>query len=230
MLVDENRCLVSQKQHPRMALIETALEGSELAIRIPGEKELRLSSSEEGSTDEGIVWKDTRFVTDQGREAAEVLSRFLGVKCRVVFMPDASRRQVNQNYAPSPDDVVGFVDGYPFLLISEASLEDLNQRLAVPIPMNRFRPNLVISGCLPYEEDTWKWIRIGEIRFKVAKPCARCIVTTVDQSTGEKGVEPLHTLATYRKQENGIMFGQNLIHTTQGILSIGQTVEVLEKY
>jgi uncharacterized protein YcbX len=147
---------------------------------------------------------------------------------RLVFMPDASRRQVNQNYAPSPDDVVGFADGYPFLLISEASLKDLNQRLNAPVPMNRFRPNLVISGCLPYEEDTWKWIRIGEVRFKVAKPCARCIVTTVDQSTGEKGVEPFQTLAAYRKQEKGIMFGQNLIHTTQGVLSIGQTVEVLE--
>ena len=121
---------------------------------------------------------------------------------------------------------MSFSDGYPFLLISEASLVELNSRLETPVPMNRFRPNLVIANCAPFEEDTWKQIRIGEIIFDCVRPCSRCVLTCVDQDTGQKGLEPLQTLASYRKQEKGIMFGQNLVHRNQGTLNLGDALVV----
>ena len=117
---------------------------------------------------------------------------------------------------------------YPLLLISECSLEDLNRRLAEPLPMNRFRPNLVVRGCAPYVEDGWRRIRIGKIVFHVVKPCSRCTTTTVDQATGERGREPLMTLATYRRVGNKVMFGQNLIHEGTGKLVVGDELAVLD--
>lgn len=123
---------------------------------------------------------------------------------------------------------VGFADAYPLLLISEASLADLNQRLPAPLPMNRFRPNLVVSGCEPYAEDSWRQIRINQILFDVAKPCERCIITTTNQTTATReGSEPLKTLATYRKVRGGVIFGQNLIHHSPGTLQVGNSIEVL---
>jgi uncharacterized protein YcbX len=227
MIIDENGRFLSQRQIPKMALIETAIDKEFLRINIPNEQEICLPVTEEGQSTMVTVWKDTCPALDQGDKAAEALSRYLEIKCRLVFMPESTIRQVNLKYA-SVGETVGFADAYPFLLISEASLEDLNSRLEKPILMNRFRPNLVVSGCKPHEEDTWKWIRIGEIRFKVAKPCSRCTVTTIDQLTLEQGREPLQTLAEYRKMEGGIMFGANLIHTTKGSLQVGDVLEVIE--
>ncbi|MDM7922558.1 MAG: MOSC domain-containing protein, partial [Pyrinomonadaceae bacterium] len=128
------------------------------------------------------------------------------------------------------EDTVSFADGYPFLLIGEGSLEDLNGRLAAPVPMNRFRPNLVVKGSEPYAEDTWSRIRIGETVFHLVKPCGRCVMTTVDQSNGHKdGKEPLRTLATYRTVNGSVLFGQNLIaETPGGKIRVGDEVEILE--
>jgi len=227
MIVDPNGRFISQRQEPRMALIGTHLEKKHLSIGIPSETEYRIAISNEGLRSEVSIWDDVCLGIDQGDEIAGRLSRFLNRECRLIFMPDDTKRPVNPKYA-GPESQVGFADRFSFLLISEASLQDLNSRLEHSVPMNRFRPNLVISGCGPYEEDTWKRIRIGNIFFKIAKPCSRCTVTTVDQSTGQRGEEPLRTLASYRKQEKGIMFGQNLVHQNQGVLSLGDTLEVLE--
>jgi uncharacterized protein YcbX len=121
---------------------------------------------------------------------------------------------------------VSFADGFPFLLLSEESLADLNRRLPQPLPMNRFRPNLVVAGGQPYDEDTWSRIEIGGIRLRVVKPCGRCVVTTTDQLTGERGKEPLQTLATYRKRDGEVMFGQNVVHEGPGWLRVGDAVRV----
>ena len=143
-------------------------------------------------------------------------------------MPDDEIRRVDQTYA-GPGDQVGFADGFSFLLTSRASLDELNRRLPSPLPMNRFRPNIVIDGVEPFEEDGWKHIRIDGITFTVAKPCARCAITTTDQNTAERSKEPLRTLATFRHVPGkGVMFGQNLIHDRPGVLHVGAEVEVID--
>lgn len=227
MLIDATGRFLSQRQFPQMALIETRLEEGKLIVGIPKVPEISVPYIR-GQKREVTVWDDTCLAEDQGDTIAEALSQFLEKDCRLVFMPDSTRRQVKQKYAISPDNVFGFADGYPLLLISEASLEDLNRRLEHPITMDRFRPNIVVSGCEPFEEDTWKWFKIGDVLFKGAKLCSRCGVINIEQSKGEKGTEPFQTLATYRKQETKVMFGLNLIHAEQGMLELGQTIDVLE--
>ena len=138
-------------------------------------------------------------------------------------MSDSVIRPADPGFAP-PGTRVSFADGFPFLLISEESLADLNRRLAQPLPMNRFRPNLVVAGAHPYAEDDWHRIEVGGIPMRVVKPCGRCVVTTTDQANGERGKEPLRTLATYRKQGGEVMFGQNVLHERPGRLRIGDLV------
>jgi uncharacterized protein YcbX len=121
------------------------------------------------------------------------------------------------------------VDGFPFLLISEGSLGDLNARLERSLPMNRFRPNLVVAGCEPFAEDGWRTVRIDAVSLRVVKPCARCAITTVDQESAARGKEPLRTLATFRKRGTKVLFGQNLVHDETGVLRVGDTVEVLRE-
>jgi uncharacterized protein YcbX len=146
-------------------------------------------------------------------------------------MPPETKRTVNYWYAVHKGDLVSFADGYPFLLANLGSLNDLNDRLDQPIPMNRFRPNLVVTGAEPFEEDTWKRIAIGDTEFHVVKPCARCVITTVDQSLGESsGPEPLLALSKFRKRNGKVMFGQNLIaERAGGNVRVGDTVTVLER-
>jgi uncharacterized protein YcbX len=169
------------------------------------------------------VWDDTCSATWLGQKAAEWFSEFLGMACSLVHMASDTVRPADPALAPGGTRV-SFADGFPFLLISEASLADLNRRLAEPLPMNRFRPNLVVAGGEPYQEDSWTRIEIGGIGLQVVKPCGRCLVTTTDQITGERGKEPLRTLATYRKRDGEVMFGQNVLHEAPGHLRIGDPV------
>lgn len=160
----------------------------------------------------------------------EWFSQVIGTKCRLVLMPEETKRMVNPFYAVSKfHDTVSFADGYPFMLIGESSLADLNSRLQTPLPMNRFRPNFVISGTEPFAEDSWKKIRIGETVFHVVKPCARCVITTIDQSTGESGgKEPLKTLSSYRNKGGKVLFGQNLIaDQPSGTVRLGDKIEII---
>jgi len=142
-------------------------------------------------------------------------------------MPESTERKADPRYAQHNENV-SFADGFPYLVISQASLDDLNSRLAEPIEMRRFRPNFVISGTEAFAEDQWKHIAIGDSRFEVVKPCARCVLTTIDPETAEKGPEPLKTLATYRRNGNKILFGQNVTAQHFGELKVGDPVTILE--
>ncbi|QRN93703.1 MOSC domain-containing protein [Archangium violaceum] len=177
------------------------------------------------------VWKDTCSAARVAAEADRWLSEYLGQPAVLVHVDARMNRPVDPTYA-TPDDRVGFADAYPLLLISQASLDDLNQRLASPVPMARFRPNLVVAGCGAFAEDGWKRLRIGTVELDVVKPCDRCVFTTVDPETAraDPQQEPLRTLATYRRMgpKNKVMFGQNVIVRRPGTISVGDVVEVLE--
>jgi uncharacterized protein YcbX len=228
MVVDSSGTFLSQRELPRMALISPRLTGGTMEISAPGMRSLTISLGDDGPRVDVTVWADRCVAVDEGDSAAAWFTAFLGVTCRLTRMPDEEARRVDPAYA-SPDDQVGFADGFSFLLTSRASLEELNRRMPAPLPMNRFRPNIVIDGVEPFEEDGWKRIRIDGIEFTVAKPCARCAITTTDQNTAERSKEPLRTLATFRNVKGkGVMFGQNLIHDRTGVLHVGAEVEVLE--
>ena len=181
---------------------------------------------EPGPTVKASVWKDECAVLDEGHEAAAWFSDYLGVGARLVRLADDDARPLGTT-AAQPGDRVSFADAYPFLLISEASLDGLNRRLSLPVPMDRFRPNIVVEGCGAHAEDQWRHVRIGEVDFRVAKPCSRCVITTTNQQTGESGREPLRTLATYRLEDGEILFGQNLVHGGRGEVGVGDDVVVL---
>jgi uncharacterized protein YcbX len=166
---------------------------------------------------------------DQGDEAAAWFSDWLGTAVRLVHIADGYKRLVNESYAVHDDDHTGFADGYPILLTSEEGLQDLNSRLESPVPMNRFRPNIVLKGCEAFEEDRWNRIGIGDVELAVVKPCARCEVTTIDKETLERKKEPLKTLGKYRKHKLGAIFGQNVIPLNGGSIRLGMNVEVLLK-
>ncbi len=227
MLVSEEGRFLTQRELPRMALVRPEILGEGLRLRAPGLFDLEVAAE----SDEELkvqVWKDTCTARAMSPAADQWLSDFLGVSARLVYLPPDSMRQVDLTYA-RPGDQTGFSDGFPFLLISQASLDDLNRRMGLNLPMERFRPNLVVDGCEPYAEDGWKRIRIGDLSFRVVKPCSRCVIPTVNPETGEReGNEPLKTLMSYRKEGNNVYFGQNLIHDGPGQLQTGMPVEVLE--
>ncbi len=230
MLVDSQGQFLTQRQLPRMALIHTHIESDALLVCAQGHSDLVLPLElNQGEILEVQVWKDQCRALAANDEINEWFSQFLHHPVRLVFMPDEMNRQVDPGYARS-GDITSFADGFPLLLISEGSLADLNQRLDSPLPMRRFRPNLVVKGCPPYAEDQWQTIRIGGILFDVVKPCSRCIITTVDPETAEHHPdrEPLKTLATYRKKDKQVFFGQNLIHRGTGLLRLGDTIEIIE--
>ncbi len=229
MIVDTDRRFMTQRKHPKLALIHVRINGRELEISAPNAPPTTLPLELPGTgAIETTVWDDTVPAVPGGSEARAWFTDVLQVDCQPVYMPDDSARLVDSSLAGNRE-LVSFADGFPFLLISEASLEDLNGRLASPVPMNRFRPNLVIRGCTPFEEDTWKSFRVGETIFHIAKPCSRCVTTTVDQSTGIIGKEPLATLARFRNNEGEILFGQNLIHEGGGRIRVGDAVEAVSE-
>ena len=225
MLVDETGEFMSQRAHPRMALISVRIAPESMIVSAPSMEELEIPlRNETGSQIDVRVWGDMNRGELVAEEANRWFTEFLRFPCRLVHKPDDDPRLVDSSFARSGDQV-SFADGFAFLLISEASLEDLNRRLEDPLPMNRFRPNFVVRGCGPYAEDGWSRLRIGVVPFRVAEPCPRCAITTVDQRTGARGKEPLRTLATYRKSQRGTVFGRNLIHDALGTVRVGDTVE-----
>ena len=229
MVVDDTGEFLTQREHHRMSLVRPHLtDVGLLELSAPGMPPLTVTPAIRRDRVDVSIWSDRCVAIDEGPTVAEWLSAFLDVRCRLVRFPDDATRRVDPEYA-GPNDQVGFADGFSFLLASCASLDDLNHRLASPLPMNRFRPNIVVSGGEPFEEDRWKSIRIDGIAFAVVKPCARCVTTTVDQQTGEASREPLRTLATFRNVPGrGVMFGQNLIHDQSGVLHVGAEVEVID--
>jgi uncharacterized protein YcbX len=225
MLVDETGQFMSQRAHPRMALISVRLSGGRLIVAAPGMPDLEVPLRQAATKRLDVsVWGDACRAAPVGEEADRWFGQFLRFPCRLVYKPDDDLRLVDSTYAKSGDQV-GFADACPFLLISEASLDDLNRRLEDPLPMNRFRPNFVVKGCDPYAEDAWGRLRIGNVNFRVAEGCPRCAITTIDQRTGARGKEPLRTLATYRKSDGEVFFGRNLIHDAPGTVRVGDPVE-----
>ena len=226
MVVGSDGGFLSQRTQPRMALIEVALADGGLVVGAPGMAELAVPRAGGATSTRPVtIWRDTVEAASAGAEAAAWFSAFLGLDCDLVRMPAATRRRVDPARA-RPGDLVGFADAYPFLLVSQGSLDELNRRLVTPLPMDRFRPNLVVDGCAPHAEDAWRTLVAGGVTFRVAKPCARCVVTATDQRTGARGDEPLGTLATYRLRDGKILFGQNLVHDGRGTLRVGDRCDV----
>lgn len=226
MVVDADGKFLTQRQHARLCLIQTALQGDELRLRAEGMPDLIVLRPAGQYKRMVTIWDDQCNALDCGDDVAVWLSRFLAIDCRLVYFPDDEVRAVDPHYA-RPGDRTAFSDGFPLLLISQASLDDLNGRLDSPISMTRFRSNLVVQGCDAFAEDRWKEIRIGGLRFRIVKPCSRCIIPGIDPATGERGLEPLRTLAGYRKREDKIYFGQNVIADGQGEVRVGMTVELM---
>ncbi len=229
MVVTPDGGFLTQREHPRLALITPTLQNDSLTLSAPNFDSLQIGIQTSGTPTPVDIWASKGVdAIDQGDEAAAWLSDWLGISVRLVHFADGYMRNVNPEYAVNADDHTGFADGYPILIISEESLQDLNSRLDSPVPMNRFRPNLVVKGCEPFAEDTWKRIRIGGVEMALVKPCARCVVTTIDKETLEKNKEPLKTLSRYRRHELGAIFGMNAIPLNEGKIEIGMEVEILE--
>lgn len=227
-----NGRFLTQRLLPQMGRIEARWQNDFRALRLsaPGMDDLTVSVPGGDDNLRGvIIWRDMLQVPDAGDAAAQWLSAFLGRPVRLVQMPEQRARQVDTAYA-QPGEHVHFADGFPLLLIGQGSLEDLSAKVGRPLEMLRFRPNLVVAGAEPFAEDRWKRIRIGDVTFRVAKPCSRCILTTIDPQTGERDPnrEPLATLLQYRNVDGEALFGQNLLPEGVGELRLGMPVEVLE--
>ena len=228
LLVDAAGHFLSQRQLPAMARIRTRLEGATLRLRAPGQGDLTLPlEGRPGPRRSAELWGQEVGGIDQGDPCAHWLSRFLGLPCRLLHMPRDFDRRVSTRYFAGLAHTA-YSDGYPLLLISEESLAELNQRLSHPVAMERFRPNLVVRGGPPFGEDTWRRLRIGDQELVFTKPCSRCAVTTVDPESGQRGPEPLRTLARFRRFPDGVLFGVNLVHLGRGLLETGAPVEILD--
>lgn len=228
LIVDLDGMFVTQREVPRMALIRPTLEPDALVLSAPEMGTQRIEYDRPGARTGVTIWRNQGVgAVDQGDDIASWLSESLKTRVRLVRFADDAVRQVDQRYAPRPTDQVGFADGYPFMLLSEESLADLNHRLDEPLPMNRFRPNIVVRGGAAYAEDNWRCLQIGDVVFEGVKTCARCAITTTDQETAWRSKEPLRTLATYRDSERGVLFGQNLTHQNDGVVRVGDTVTIL---
>ncbi len=228
MVVTPEGEFLTQREYPRLALVTPKLRDGTLELSAPNFESIQLGPQTTGTPWRVNIWKSKGVhAIDQGEEAAHWFTNLLGTEVKLVHIADGYKRLVNESYAVNDDDHTGFADGYPILLASEEGLQDLNSHLESPVPMNRFRPNIVVKGCGPFEEDTWNRIRIGDVELAVVKPCARCEVTTIDKETLERSKEPLKTLGKYRKQKLGAIFGQNVIPLNGGSIRLGMNVEVL---
>jgi len=226
LVVDRHGVFMTQRDWPGLARVEVSLVPGGIELAADGMTRLAVAAPEPGVPRQRVViWRDECEAAPAGRDAAQWFSELLGTACRLVTMPPSTVRQVDQHFARAGDQV-GFADGFPFLLLSEASLAELNRRLEEPLPMDRFRPNIVVAGCAAHAEDGWSRIVIGGLGFRVVKPCARCVITTTDQATGARGREPLRTLATYRLIDGKILFAQNLIHEGSGTIRVGDACAV----
>lgn len=225
MVVDSAGRFVTQRQHPELALITTELDDDAVTIHIPGFSEFSLRAGTAHCPVE--VWGDqVHAVVAQG-DVNQALSQFCGLPLRLVFMPDDSFRQIDPTRVPEARRV-GFADGFPLLVANLASLNELNSRLAQPVDIRRFRPNIVVEAGAAWSEDQWSELQLEGSRLRVVKPCSRCVMTTVDPDTGIKAadVEPLRTLSTYRRTADGVIFGQNALHEGAGPMSVGDPVRV----
>ena len=232
MLIDDQQQFLSQRHTPKMALIKTQIKDQQLIVSAPKQEDLILplepaQTTETTETVIATVWHDQCPAQLISPEADQWFSDCLQMPCRLVYQAKNSIRTVDQNYA-SANDQTSFSDGFPFLITSEASLALLNQQMGLNLTMQRFRPNLVITDCASYAEDTWRKISIGNINFRLPKPCSRCSVPQIDPETAISDKEPLRTLSRTRKWQNQVYFGQNSLHDQQGLLQVNDLVNIIE--
>jgi hypothetical protein len=229
MIVDAAGRFVSQRELPALALVRTAISEDALALSASDGSAIEIPRQRRRTPRIVTVWNDTVAAIDEGDMPAAWLSARLGRDVRLVRFDASVRRLCNRDYAGDSGAHTGFADAYPLLVLSEASLADLNARLAAPLPVDRFRPNILLSGCEPYDEDHFEEILTGPVRMKPVKRCTRCRITTTDQETGERADEPLATLSTYRMDTrlDGVAFGVNAIATAGfgAILRLGDAAD-----
>lgn len=229
MLVDPDNLFISQREVPQLALMKVLIADNGIRVNYTG-KNACFTIPFQPVTNEFAhvtIWDDVCVGQFVSSEADQWFSSMLDMPCRLVYMPDETARITDRQY-DTRNTITSFSDAYPFLIIGQASLDDLNSLLNEPLPMNRFRPNIVFTGGAPFQEDEMHTFTIGNIRFYGIKLCARCVVTTIDQLTAGKGKEPLKTLARYRSMNNKILFGQNLVHEGEGEIAVGDKLEVLK--
>ncbi len=228
MLVDARGRFLSQREVPRLATIVPTLEGDTVTVHSPALGTLRHLLVTDGASRSVTVWgSEGLLAVDQGDTAAAWFSSAIGRPCRLVRFGPMTRRPIDPDYSPRPEAQTSFTDGYPLLAVTEASLGALNSHLAEPVPMGRFRPSVVVSGAAPWGEDGWRVVTMGEVTLDAVKPCARCVVTTTDQESGDRhpAQEPLRTLGTIHAQPGfGAVFGQNLVPRGQGVIRRGDPV------
>lgn len=229
MLVDAQGKFLSQRSLPRMALIKTQIVNQQLILSAPGQLDLAIDlQTPAGKADHKVtIWNDQCSAQPVSPEANLWFSSFLKTACTLVYQPEKNIRSVDQKYAQTTDQT-SFSDGFPFLIVAQASLALLNEQMGLTLSMRRFRPNLVINDCLAYAEDNWRKIDIGEISFRLPKPCSRCSVPQIHPDTALSDKEPLRTLSRTRKWNNSVYFGQNALHDNQGLLQIGDQVIINE--
>jgi uncharacterized protein YcbX len=226
MLVDEAGMFVTQRIYPRLALLNVKLGEKGLEVLNKKDPKNWVEVPYDLATGPELmvtVWDDQVQAKIVNPELNGWFSDFLGFKVSLVVLPESSHRKVDPRYAINGESV-SFADGMPYLIIGQASLDDLNSRLEDPVPMDRFRPNVVFSGGNPFQEDALRKIKIGNLDFQIVKPCARCVLTTVNQETGEKGKEPLKTLSSYRTLNGKVYFGQNMVALNFGKIRVGDLI------
>ena len=233
MLVDENGRFMSQREHPQLAIFQTKIEDDFLKIthKKTGQiLSINLLSNSQLASLSVTIWDDETTAIEVSTEASLWFTQIVGIPTRLIYMPEESHRKTDALYSLTGEEITSFSDGYPILIIGQSSLNDLNNRLENPVNINRFRPNFVFTNGEPFEEDNWHEFTVGNIRFFGVKPCARCVMTTIDQETGEKkGKEPLLTLNKYRKAGNKILFGQNVLISQLGTVSVGDDVTIISR-
>ncbi len=230
MIVDAQGRFITQREYPKLAQIqvELDLQSATLHLRAAQFAPLQLPLHVTNAlTQPVVVWNDTVQAVYGGKPAQRWISAYLGVAARLVYMPDSALRLADQDFAQS-GDVVSFADGFPLLLIGEASLQAFNSHLDQPITMQRFRPNIVVAGASAYAEDSWCRIRVGSVDCRVVKPCARCVVPSINPANAIKEPQVARALAQHRRGRSGVYFGQNLIHEANRGISRGDTVDLLE--
>jgi uncharacterized protein YcbX len=228
VLVDESNTFFTQRDFPEMALIKVSIANDGLGLQHKRKNVEKLKvpfEFEHSKTNNVVIWDDSVDGEFYNNHIDGWFSELLGINCHLVKMPETTKRVVNTAYAKNK--IVSFADGFPFLIIGQASLDDLNSRMEKPLPMDRFRTNFVFTGGQPFEEDSWKKFKIGDVIFEAVKPCARCVITTTNQETAERLHEPLLTLSKYRKIDNKVMFGMNLVCDSTGEIKVGQNIELL---
>jgi uncharacterized protein YcbX len=230
MIADLNGRFITQREFPAMAMLTVAVQeyGLLISSRLDSGKAVLVPFEPVTAKPVAVtIWDDVVEALTVSKEADDWLSAQLNMPVQLVLMPESAQRKADPRYARNNENV-SFADGFPFLLISQASLDHLNEQLEEPVTMLRFRPNFVVTGTAPHAEDDWKSIQIGTLSFDLVKPCARCVLTTIDPETAEKGKEPLKTLATYRKAGNKILFGQNIVAKQSGLVKQGDEILVSE--